>query len=427
MQKKITKQVVDNLQPPAKGETCVWDTEVPGFGVRVQAGGKKVYLVRYRTKADKPVERKMTLCRTTDAPPDKARQMARDVFATVAAGGDPVGDRKPKSDKGPTLEAMFTARVASMRSKGRAMATEVERVLLKAKINAADVIGRDRAPASVTPADIVKFVAMHYSAGNRGAADKARSYLAAAFQWAIKSANDYTVADDQRQDWGLTVNPAASLARDEGAIGVRDRALSADELRVFWQACTDGNAGFSVSVQGILKLMMACGQRLQETMRVDGSEIDLNARVWTMPAHKTKGGKHKHVIPLPDIILPELHKLKELHGDGPLFPPKHESGSERLTPLAVANAVRAYVRADDCEVQPFQPRDIRRTWKSRAHDAGVDRFTRDLIQQHTLAGIASKVYDRAEYFPQMRAAMDAWDKWLQATIAPTQEPVALAA
>lgn len=60
----------------------------------------------------------------------------------------------------------------------------------------------------------------------------------------------------------------------------------------------------------------------------------------------------------------------------------------------------------------FTSRDLRRTWKSRAHDAGVDRFTRDLIQQHAKSDTGSKNYDRADYVPQMREAMAKWSAWL---------------
>lgn len=60
----------------------------------------------------------------------------------------------------------------------------------------------------------------------------------------------------------------------------------------------------------------------------------------------------------------------------------------------------------------FQTRDLRRTWKSRAADAGVDRFTRDLIQQHAMGDTGSRHYDRADYLQQMRAAMTKWSDWL---------------
>ena len=412
---KITKQLVDSLKPPAKGDLVIWDNELPGFGVRVHAGGSKVYVVRYRRMADGK-QGKVTVCRTCDAPPDKARGMARDVFAKVASGADPAGERaKIKVAPTVTIEAMFKSRIVAMRVKNRAMTDQVERVLLRAKNNAADSLGRNKAPGDVTAADIVKFVSTFYQAGHRGAADKARSYLAATFAWAIKSANDYTVAE--RPDWGVRHNPAADVAKDQGAIGVRERNLDAKEMKILWDACENGNAGFTEGVEVCLRLIMACGQRVMETLRMEGAEIDLEERVWRIPAHKTKGKLRTHIIPLPDIIIPDLRRLKEKHGDGTLFPGRNGSASEILGNMSVAHAVRDWRLSGNSGIEAWQPRDLRRTWKSRAHDAGVDRFTRDLIQQHAKGGdTGSKHYDRADYFPQMRKAMDDWSVWLTATV-----------
>src|SRR5690606_16691840 len=121
--------------------------------------------------------------------------------------------------------------------------------------NAADFIGRHKHPSEVTPDDIIRFVAKHYKDGYRGAADKARGYLAAAFEWAIKAANDYTV--EARKDWGITVNPVSAVAKDHGAIGVRDRNLSADELYHLWAATTDGNGGMSRQIEVCIRLIIA--------------------------------------------------------------------------------------------------------------------------------------------------------------------------
>lgn len=428
---KITKTAIDNMPVPASGDACMWDSELQGFGVRIQSSGRKTYIVRYRRKSDGK-QRKMNLCRVSDATPDKARSLARDVFLAVAAGGDPAGERaREKEVKNDiTLEEMFKARVAYMRSKGIAMTGEVERVLLKAKHNAADVIGRDRAPSTVTPDDIIKFVSKHYLDGNRGAADKARSYLRATFEWAITSANDYTVKE--RKDWGVTTNPAAAVAKDTGAATIRDRNLSAEEIRMVWHGTRDGNFGFSEGTEILLRLIIACGQRVQETLRIEGREIDLEAKLWMMPKEKTKGRLYPHDIPLPDVIIPDLKRLKDKYGDGYLFPARSDSTEEILGAISVSHAVRRAFGGDGFHqvifgMEPFTPRDLRRTWKSRAKDAGIDRFTRDLIQQHAKNDTGSKHYDRADYMPEKRAAMDKWSAWLENVLNSEEPAVKIAA
>lgn len=79
-------------------------------------------------------------------------------------------------------------------------------------------------------------------------------------------------------------------------------------------------------------------------------------------------------------------------------------------------AIRRWTDCDDVDVGRFQTRDLRRTWKTRTADAGIDRFTRDLIQQHAQGDTGSRHYDRADYLPLMRAAMERWGHWLDAAI-----------
>ena len=407
---KITKTTVDNLTPGLL-EQWVWDSEVPGFGVRCTPAGRKTYVARYRTKAG--VQRKSVLARCSDVPPDKARELARKLFAQVAEGLDPVAERKPApKERGKTVGEMFQAYADSMKEKGRASATEVERALLKAENNAADALGRDKPASAITSADVVAYVAGIYQAGHRGAADKHRSYIASAYAWAIKSANDYTVT--HRQDWGLKGNPAADVPKDSGAVKQRDRNLSAAELKRLWQDTRIDSPGFAPETAACIRVLIACGQRVQETLRMDGCEVDLQALEWRIPAEKTKGRKHPHTVPLPRQIVPDLQLLINLHGSGPLFAGR--DGQPMDHPTIMQAIERWYTRTG---VAPLQTRDLRRTWKSRSHDAGIDRFTRDLIQQHAKSDTGSKNDDRAEYLPQMREAMKKWGDWIQANLEET--------
>lgn len=419
---KLTKTLVDNAPVPVKGDAFIWDTELQGFGLRIQASGRKVYVIRYRTRDAARVQRKLTIARCSDMPPDRARDLARKEFAKVADGQDPTAERKPTVTPASTktVARMFQAYVDSMKAKGRASASEVERALLLAKTNAADALGRGKAAADVTPTDIVDYVSTFFHAGHRGAANKHRGYISAAYNWAMKSANDYTVPAEKRVDFGIIRNPAADVAKDAGATKTRDRNLSADELRLLWLATEpDHGVGFWPETAACIRLLICCGQRVQETLRIDGREIDLENALWTMPAHKSKTGKKTgkpHLIPLPRQAVELLRDLKDQHGDGALFPARYGAAGELLHCDSIMQSLRRWTDRDDVSVAEFQTRDLRRTWKSRAHDAGVDRFTRDLIQQHAKSDTGSKHYDMAEYMPQKREAMAKWEAWLDKLI-----------
>lgn len=400
---KLTKTLVDNTKAPTVGDAWVWDSELEGFGIRIQKSGRKTYVVRYRARNGSRTQRKLTICPCSHMPPEKARESARKVFAQVADGFDPAEGRKIAKASTATVKVMFEAYVASLRKRGRISAGDVELALLRSKVNAADALGRDRLACEVTPAMVVQHVASYFNRGRRASADKVRSYISSAFGWAMKSTNDYMSAE--RFDWNLTINPAAHIAKDSEPTKARNRNLTMEELAVLWKATDAGNGGFSIEVASCIKMLICCGQRVLETLRMEGSEIDLEAALWRMPKEKTKGRKHAHTIPLPRQAIPVLKALIERHGNGFLF--KGYRVDKPCGYSSVNNAI-GYWLAQGEPLEHFQSRDLRRTWKSRTHDAGVDRYTRDLIQQHAKNDTGSKHYDRADYLPQMREAMEKW-------------------
>lgn len=302
----------------------------------------------------------------------------------------------------PTVQALFEAYLAALRLRGARRADEIERTLLTGKYAAAAGLGRNRLAGDVQPEDVSAFLAQGFARGSRRQTDICRTYMAAAFNWGIQSTHNYTT--EARRDWGIKMNPVTAVPRDAEANKVRNRNLLAPEIRAVWHAAP-GTTG------DILRLVLATGQRVLEVVRVAGREVDIDAALWTMPAEKTKGGKREHVVPLPRQAVEVFAKLKSIHGDGLLFPARDGAAGELI---GLASISRSAARLNVCE--PFQPRDLRRTWKSRAHDAGVDRFTRDLIQQHAQTDTGTKHYDRAEYLPQMREAMAKWSQWLQTAI-----------
>lgn len=300
-----------------------------------------------------------------------------------------------KRTERPTIERMFDGYIESMRSKNRASTDEVDRVLKKA----AKAFGINRLPSDISHADMIDFIGSYYDKGHRGAADKARAYLSAAFGWAVKSANDYT--QKSRQDWGVKHNPVNDIPKDTEASTLRNQTLSPDDIKTVWNA-----EKWTFEVHTCVRLILATGQRVEECLRLHGDELDLDAALWHMPAHKTKGRTRPHTIPLPAVIVPVLRDLVALHGDGALFPARTGSKEMYIGHRAVNRALKKNAP------EGIQARDLRRTWKSRAGELGISKEVRDLIQQHTNGDTGSKHYDRADYVPMMREAISKYNLWL---------------
>ena len=44
---KISEDFVKHLKPPASGQHIEWDDKIPGFGVRINAGGSVAFVLNY--------------------------------------------------------------------------------------------------------------------------------------------------------------------------------------------------------------------------------------------------------------------------------------------------------------------------------------------------------------------------------------------
>jgi integrase len=91
--RRITKRVVDGLKPQTR-EFAVWDSKLPGFGVRVRPSGAMSYVVVYRAGSGRgaPV-RRYTIASVGKTAPEAARRRAKAILGAVAHGHDPAGEK----------------------------------------------------------------------------------------------------------------------------------------------------------------------------------------------------------------------------------------------------------------------------------------------------------------------------------------------
>jgi hypothetical protein len=98
---KLTKRTVDALAPGSK-DYFLWDSQIPGFGVRVMQSGAKTYQAQYRKGGR---TRRVSLGRHGKITADEARRLAKEVMGLVARGENPAEDIS-KHRKAPTVAAL---------------------------------------------------------------------------------------------------------------------------------------------------------------------------------------------------------------------------------------------------------------------------------------------------------------------------------
>jgi Arm DNA-binding domain len=84
----------------------VWDSQLPGFGVRIRSSGHKTYVLFYRARNRKRI-RKLTLGSAKAINATKARRQAREILGQIAAGKDPADERLAYRDA--SLQIAFAA------------------------------------------------------------------------------------------------------------------------------------------------------------------------------------------------------------------------------------------------------------------------------------------------------------------------------
>ncbi len=335
-----------------------------------------------------------------------ARQFFREQFApAILAGKNPTGPREWTRGRTPTVGQLFRAYVDSLQANQKKPdSIRQAYYALLGPNGAAFAIGADRPTKDITSADIVPLLKSIKERGKTYQANSVRLWLRAAFEFARKSPNTYHVAGGGIA-WGVVHNPVIDIATDPNAFLPRDRSLSREEFRRFWMWLTEKGSTMRYRLAPAIQLMMATGQRPTEILRTTPATYDPEGRTisWTT----TKNGK-PHCIPLPRQAVAILGaQLPNEHGMYfyRLFQPWEPARSD-----GVAALVERYLA--ETGAAKFVGRDLRRTWKTLAGDAGIKKFVRDKIQNHAEPGVSAKHYDKYDYLREMRAGMEAWERYL---------------
>jgi integrase len=219
------------------------------------------------------------------------------------------------------------------------------------------------------------------------------------------------------------VSPAAGieLPTQEQA---RDRVLTDDELRWFWQACDEIGWPFGP----FAKLLLLTAQRRDEVAGMEQIEVDLAKRVWTIPARRAKNGR-VHEVHISDAALSALRTLPRIgerlvlttDGEKPIA--GFSNAKRRLDAAMLKARARASLglpvangKPLPAEIPHWTLHDLRRTAATGMARLNFPPHVVDKVLNHasgTIRGVAA-IYNRFEYRDERRAALDAWGRYVAA-------------
>jgi integrase len=409
---KLTDGVVEAIEPGER-DAYVWDTALPRFGVRITPAGTRVYLVQYRPKVaagEGAKTRRITIGRHDGDlwNATKARAAARRHLAAVDLGRDPFADREAAlatvaAAKAAARDALDSAE-RRLRDTFAAVADRYIDLCLKSNRSGAETARllrydpvpawRDRHISEVRRSDVADLI---------DTIKKRSPAVARATYAALRGLFGWCVERDL-----IEVSPCLSVTAPP-RVDARDRVLADDELSTIWQAA--GRLGFPFGP--VIKLLMLTGQRRAEVAGMTWAEVDLQAATWRIPKERAKNGKAHEL----DLSKEALAVINELERSGPyLFPARGEGAvrgfsatKRKLDELIEAVRLEADPTMDD-PMTPWRLHDLRRTAATGMAALGFAPHVVERVLNHisgTQSGLVG-VYQRHEYRPERKAALEAW-------------------
>jgi len=215
----------------------------------------------------------------------------------------------------------------------------------------------------------------------------------------IESVMDMAIAKDLRE----TSNPArmagikdAMPNKGKRPKAVRHPALPYEQIAGFM---TDLRNQDSMSAFA-LEFIILTATRTSETFNATWDEIDLDKRVWKIPADRMKAGKD-HRVPLSGRAVSLLETLPRLRGNDHVFP-----GRKAKRPLSKMSCRLVLSRMNYSEITVHGFRSTFRTWA--AEETKAPRHVAEMALAHTVGDEVERAYQRGDLFDQRRELMEAW-------------------
>jgi integrase len=296
----ITKNAVEELEPPASGYYIAFDDKLAGFGVRVTAAGVKSFVYDYRVGGRK---RRYTIGRfgkaqwSVAAARGKVEEIGPDIRSK---GADPAGEKKARL-AAPTMKelcdeyieqwAIPHKRASSIKQDRRMINTRVLPAIGKMKVSA---VGRREVeklhnslrkyPTKIEIASGVKFRTGVYEA------NRVKSLLSKMLSLAV--------------EWEMrTDNPCKGIPRFPEP--KHEFWLSVDEFQRLELALNEYEPPWAADA---IRLLALTGCREGEGLNATWPQFDLQRGTWTKPSHATKE-KKTEIIPLGKNALALLSRM----------------------------------------------------------------------------------------------------------------------
>lgn len=386
--KALTVRAIEALKAgPVRTE--ISDGLIAGLYLVVQPTGRKSWAVRYRSAGR---TRKHTIGAYPGINLSSARELARLALVAVASGRDPGAEKaearrsgevalRAERDRFDRAVDSYIERYAKANTKTETW-RESQRLLIKNVVPP----WRARRVQDIVKRDIIELLDTIVDRGSPVAANRVLAVLRRMFGWFVERGV-------------IAVNPCAGV-KAPTAEKSRDRVLTDDELRALWLACDSLSEPFG----SLVRLLMITGQRRDEVGQMTWTELDLDAKLWTIPKERAKNSQ-AHDVPLSDQAIAVLARIQRIAGDRQLV---FTTNGE--TPVSGFSKAKLRLDKTMSGAPPWVLHDLRRTMASGMARLGINLPVIEKVLNHnsgSFGGIVG-VYQRHTFADEKRAALELW-------------------
>lgn len=376
-----------------------------GLALLVRQGGSKAFIQRLTVRG-KRVDLGLGPYPILSLP--KARDMAFANAKAAREGGgledlERLGAAVPrKASRTPTLEAAAHAAIAVQASGWKAGSRNRQTWERSLREHVFGPLG-SRPVDQVEPADLLAVVTPLWGEKRRLANDLLNR-LRTIFAWAA--------AEGCRDGPNPILAVRDALPKNGHAQRKHHASLPPAEVGAAFAAVRAGRGGAESPAANLcLELAILTAVRSGEARGARWREVDLEAKVWTLPASRMKAGK-EHAVPLTEAALAVFEAARALGGKDLVFPAPRSGGE--LADSSLTRRLRAAgVKQGDGKVHGF--RASFRTWAGA--QAGEHAIPRDLAEEclaHQYGSAVEHAYVRGSRIEARRAIMERWAAFLGA-------------
>jgi integrase len=400
---KITARLVSAIANQAKIQDkalYLWDTELKGFGCHLFPSGKASWLHQHWEGGRGGRLRRIVFGSLPSMDVQSARTRAAKLKVQVDDGVDVLSLKAQRREaKRLALRAPTTGDLVSIylkKSDGSGYWKSIETRLKHA------VGSLPKKPRDIQKTDIRRLIASISDSGKLGAARALFTTLSAFFNFCVRE--EYL---EHPPINGVSVSPRPA----------RDRVLSDQEIAVLWSASSN------MKMFGdIYRLCLLTAQRREEVSGMAWSELDLDNAVWTIPSERTKNGK-PHIVHLSRQALSILSATDTQNGSDLVF------STTGTTPISGFS--KAKLRVDSLmpgNTPRWRVHDLRRTAASGMARLGVLPAVIERVLNHVsgVNGGLVGIYQRYDYLPERKAALEAWGADVEQITSLSQPPHSVA-